>query len=1191
MRERFRNSRLRTRIIAWSFFPTTTVLLAVALVTFYAYQRVTEQLVEGRNQELTRLSAIQLGADLEAYVDVLGAFAGLPEVSRGTPQQQAQALELARDQLGLFDGGVLVLNSHGQVAAAQPARPDLQGETWPNRGFFSQVLRSSDPIFSDILGDGPERPEVIGLAVPIIRGQDEFRGAVVGLFRLGTAAQGAFYGGIVRLRIEQTGNTYLVDSGGRVIYHSNTGMVGSDLHEQAAVADVLEGKVGSLRSRDLQGRDILASYAPVAGTPWGLVTEESWATLLAPSQGYGRFLLLLLAMGVILPALVVTVGVRRITEPIRQLMQAAKEVAGGNFGQTITVRTGDEIEDLVNQFNRMSAQLQQSYAQLREREERLELVMRGTNDGIWDWDLKTNHVYFSPRWKGMLGYEDHELANHFDEWRSLIHPEDLDRALAEVQAHIEGRTKFYVLEHRLRHKDGSYRWILARGATLSDAEGKPYRFVGSHTDITERKQVEGALEERLAFERLVASVSTEFINLAPDEIEGGIQEALGAIGEFAHPDRAYALTFSEDGASIDMAHEWVANGVEPHLRGLKGGPADFLPWTMARVKALETVYERQVTDLPAEAESDRKWLQANGVHSLVFVPMIYHGTAIGFLGLESVRQEQVCSEDCVGLLRMIGEIFVNALENKRAQEALRTSEARFRAAFEGAAIGMTVTSLDARIDEVNQAWQRMHGYTTEEARALQVRDYTHPDDVPRDQELFEAIKAGKVDQYQLEKRFIRKDGSLFWGRLSVSLARGIRNKPLFSIVMTEDISEQKEAARQLEEANRTLEQRVEERTHELKALLSIAGVVSRSLDPREVMSDALDKTLEVMGMSLGVAHRLESGREDSPEGPRLEMMAQRGLSDNLVRHLSPLLLRGTILEEAAAKEQPIVWQVGDCPDVGLRQAMEAEGTRMAISLPLMVKSRLVGAMVLASGVDRQITQEELSLLAAIGQQVGVAVENARLYDQAEESAALAERSRLARELHDSVTQSLYSVTLYAEAAARLISSNEVATAAEHLRELRDTAQEALREMRLLIFELRPPLLEKSGLVAALQARLDAVEGRAGMRTDFQVEGSRRVPFGIEEELYHLAQEALNNVLKHANAKHVQVHLRFLQDGTWLEVMDDGVGFEPAAARAGGGLGLSGMEERAQRLGGQLQIESAPGKGTRVVVQVPASPLG
>jgi signal transduction histidine kinase len=284
--------------------------------------------------------------------------------------------------------------------------------------------------------------------------------------------------------------------------------------------------------------------------------------------------------------------------------------------------------------------------------------------------------------------------------------------------------------------------------------------------------------------------------------------------------------------------------------------------------------------------------------------------------------------------------------------------------------------------------------------------------------------------------------------------------------------------------------------------------------------------------------------------------------------------------------KPTVWNVAEMPaGNAIKHALQQLHLPLVVTMPLLAKGELVGIINLATPTPREISVEELALLGAIGQQIGIAVENARLYDQAEQSAALAERTRLARELHDSVTQSLYSVTLYAEAAAILLESGNQSEAASHLRELRDTAQEALREMRLLIFELRPLALEKSGLVAALQARLDAVESRGGTKTDFRVDGEEHLPLGVQQELYHIAQEALNNILKHAKASRVSVHLSFGEQQTCLEIQDDGVGFDVAHLNAGG-LGLPGIHERAQKIGGHLDIASAPGKGTRIKIMVP-----
>jgi PAS domain S-box-containing protein len=133
--------------------------------------------------------------------------------------------------------------------------------------------------------------------------------------------------------------------------------------------------------------------------------------------------------------------------------------------------------------------------------ERFELAVRGSQDGLWDWDLRTGDVYYSPRWKSMLGYEDHELANRIEEWEQRLHPDERERVLAANHAHAEGTTPHYEYEYRLRHKDGSYRWILARGVALRDASGKAYRMAGSHVDITDRKRTEQERERLLASER------------------------------------------------------------------------------------------------------------------------------------------------------------------------------------------------------------------------------------------------------------------------------------------------------------------------------------------------------------------------------------------------------------------------------------------------------------------------------------------------------------------------------------------------------------------------------------------------------------------------------------------------------------------------------------------------------------------
>jgi len=169
---------------------------------------------------------------------------------------------------------------------------------------------------------------------------------------------------------------------------------------------------------------------------------------------------------------------------------------------------------------------------LRRSEERFALAIRGTDDGLWDWDLETNVVYFSPRWKSMLGCEEHEVADHFDSWQERLHPEDRQRALERIRDYFAQTVPSYELEHRLRHKDGSYRWILARGVALRHPDGRPYRMAGSHTDITDRKLTEAQIRaQNLRLQEMAESERRAHADLKTTHQQLLQAEKLAALGE------------------------------------------------------------------------------------------------------------------------------------------------------------------------------------------------------------------------------------------------------------------------------------------------------------------------------------------------------------------------------------------------------------------------------------------------------------------------------------------------------------------------------------------------------------------------------------------------------------------------------------------------------------------------------------
>jgi len=255
------------------------------------------------------------------------------------------------------------------------------------------------------------------------------------------------------------------------------------------------------------------------------------------------------------------------------------------------------------------------------------------------------------------------------------------------------------------------------------------------------------------------------------------------------------------------------------------------------------------------------------------------------------------------------------------------------------------------------------------------------------------------------------------------------------------------------------------------------------------------------------------------------------------------------------------------------------------AVPLRIEGRLVGALELVKA-KAPFTEADLRVLSRIADQTAIAIDHERLLEQQQKKRVLEERHRLARDLHDSVTQSIYGVTMFAEAAGRLLRSGDTAAVAQHLGEVLDAARHALWELRLMVFELRPPDMRSEGLVAMLQARLAAVESRAGMEAKFDCGHTGRLPDPVEEGLYRIAQEAISNAIRHSGASKISLRLSCTESHARLEFADDGRGFELTEGLKKGGLGLRGILERADTLGGQGQILTHPGEGTRIVVEVP-----
>ncbi len=368
--------------------------------------------------------------------------------------------------------------------------------------------------------------------------------------------------------------------------------------------------------------------------------------------------------------------------------------------------------------------------------------------------------------------------------------------------------------------------------------------------------------------------------------------------------------------------------------------------------------------------------------------------------------------------------------------------------------------------------------------------------------------------------------------------------------------------------NARLHQAEQDRQRELQILLDVAAAASSSLELDQMLSAVLDRLVTLVRASRAGVMLLN--RESGGLEPRM-LRPQRSIApDDLVE-------MSRVCQRVIASGKPLYVPVD--PTLGHSEP--------GALLPLLVRGQAVGVLVIIGPQGSAFSKRHLALFESIADQLGVAVENARLYARVEQAAIAAERSRLARDLHDSVTQSLYSMTLFAEAARRLSAGKEEGAVEEYLSQLCETSQQALKEMRLLVYQLRPSGLEKEGLIGALRQRLDAVERRAGIevRLSSLAEEPLDLPPELEDGLYRIAQEALNNSLKHANADAVTVQIQIKGDLLIMEITDNGRGFDLTAVADTGGIGLASMQERAEKLSGNLRIVSTPGKGTKVQVQV------
>jgi signal transduction histidine kinase/streptogramin lyase len=394
--------------------------------------------------------------------------------------------------------------------------------------------------------------------------------------------------------------------------------------------------------------------------------------------------------------------------------------------------------------------------------------------------------------------------------------------------------------------------------------------------------------------------------------------------------------------------------------------------------------------------------------------------------------------------------------------------------------------------------------------------------------------------------------------------------------------------RSVEARSRELEVEVAERTRELSTLLEVSHNVASTLELEPLLGLILDQLRAVVDYGGAAVMAKENGAmrvlAHRGPGPRQEVLGLRfaleeaGAHREVVRRHEPVIIPD--VDASTPLARAFREFAAAHPEADLSYA------RCWMGIPLIVKDHVIGMLSLDHAEPNHYTAQQGQWVLAFAAQVAVALENARLYERAQDLAVVEERQRLARDLHDAVTQTLFSASLIAEVLPRLWERN-AHEGRRRLGELRELTRGALAEMRTLLLELRPSALVQANLDDLVRQLAESITGRARVPVAVEFEGECALPDDVKIALYRIAQEGLNNVAKHAGANRVQVRLRCQPERAELVIQDDGQGFDPAHVSSEH-LGLRIMRERADAIGATLRVESEAGQGTKVTVLWPAA---
>ena len=511
----------------------TTLLIFVASIwtlSFYASRMLRQDMQHLlADQQLSTVSYIAAELDTALKERVLA----LETIARSIDQTMLDHPSVLQNMLEnrpifkeMFNSGVIAVTQNGTAVADIPVVAGRRGTNYSsNVATHTALVEGRSVIGRPVVGRVLREP-LFNINAPIRNAQGKVIGALFGVINL---AKPNFLDSIWEHRYGKSGGYLVIDLEHNLIVSAtekNRTLQPLPLPGGNEMLDKRrQGFTGSAISVNSQGVEVLSSASRIPTSGWLVVatlpTNEAFAPILAMQQRmfFATILLTLLAGSL------TWLMLRRQLSPMLAAVKTLAIMSDTDRPmQALPIARQDEIGELIGGFNRLLETLEHREEALKESEFRWKFAIEGSSEGVWDWDIEKNEAKYSKRWKEMLGYGDAETLPTYQEWIERIHPDDRTFVAAAIRAYLEGKTEHYVAEFRLRCKDESYKWILGRGMVVSRSEdGRPLRMIGTHVDISERKQAEAALLEAKRTAENASVVKSRFLAAASHDLRQPIQ--------------------------------------------------------------------------------------------------------------------------------------------------------------------------------------------------------------------------------------------------------------------------------------------------------------------------------------------------------------------------------------------------------------------------------------------------------------------------------------------------------------------------------------------------------------------------------------------------------------------------------------------------------------------------------------------